>query len=44
MRHLPVEPTAVIVSETAGAVVRARMRDHWIKVYSATQPARTQTP
>ena len=31
--HMPVEPTNVIVSETAGKVVRAKMRNHWIKVY-----------
>jgi hypothetical protein len=35
--HMPVEPTNVIVSETAGEVVRARMRNHWIKVYPALQ-------
>jgi hypothetical protein len=31
--HMPVEPTTVIVSETADKVVRATMRNHWIKVY-----------
>ena len=31
--HMPVEATNVIVSETAGREVRARMRNHWIKVY-----------
>jgi Flp pilus assembly protein TadD len=31
--HMPVEPTKVIVSETAGELVRASMRNHWIKVY-----------
>ncbi len=31
--HMPVEPTNVIVSETADKVVRATMRNHWIKVY-----------
>ncbi len=31
--HMPVEATNVIVSETAGAVVRAKMRNHWIKIY-----------
>ncbi len=41
--HMPVEPTNVIVSETAGAVVRAKMRNHWIKVYSRSQNAGTQT-
>jgi hypothetical protein len=28
-----VEETKVIASETAGQTVRARMRNHWIKVY-----------
>lgn len=32
--HMPVEATAVIVSQTAGTEVRATMRNHWIKVYS----------
>ncbi len=31
--HMPVEPTNMIVSETAGSEARARMRNHWIKVY-----------
>jgi hypothetical protein len=31
--HMPVEPTNVIVSETADKTVRAKMRNHWIKVY-----------
>lgn len=31
--HMPVEETKVIASETAGQTVRARMRNHWIKVY-----------
>lgn len=31
--HMPVQPTNVIVSMTAGKVVRASMRNHWIKVY-----------
>ena len=35
--HMPVEPTNVIVSETAGKVVRATMRNHWIKVYPAAR-------
>jgi hypothetical protein len=33
--HMPVEPTNVIVSDTAGKVVRAKMRNHWIKIYPA---------
>jgi len=35
--HMPAEPTNVIVSETAGQVVRAKMRNHWIKVQPGTQ-------
>ena len=31
--HMPVEPTSVITSESAGKIVRATMRNHWIKVY-----------
>jgi hypothetical protein len=31
--HMPVEPTNVIVSDTAGKIARAKMRNHWIKVY-----------
>jgi hypothetical protein len=31
--HMPVESTNAIVSETAGQVIRPRMRNHWIKVY-----------
>ncbi|HZL49754.1 MAG TPA: multiheme c-type cytochrome, partial [Terracidiphilus sp.] len=34
--HMPVEPTRVIVSETADHVVRATMRNHWIKIYPGT--------
>jgi hypothetical protein len=30
---MPVQATNVIVSETAGKVTRATMRNHWIKVY-----------
>lgn len=32
--HMPVQATTVIVSETAGKVTRATMRNHWIKIYS----------
>lgn len=32
--HMPVEETSVIVSQTAGRVVHATMRNHWIKVYA----------
>jgi hypothetical protein len=35
--HMPVEPTQVIASETAGQLVRAKMRNHWIKIYSGSQ-------
>jgi hypothetical protein len=31
--HMPVEQTIVITSQTAGQVVHAKMRNHWIKVY-----------
>ena len=31
--HMPVEPTNAIASETAGQVIRPKMRNHWIKVY-----------
>jgi hypothetical protein len=30
---MPIEPTTVIVSETAGKEVHATMRNHWIKIY-----------
>jgi hypothetical protein len=33
--HMPVEKTNVIVSETAGQVVQAKMRNHWIKIYES---------
>jgi len=39
--HMPVEETNVIVSETAGQVVHAKMRNHWIKVYAGVRPAET---
>jgi hypothetical protein len=31
--HMPVEPTKAIASETAGEMIRPKMRNHWIKVY-----------
>jgi len=31
--HMPVEQTNAIISETAGQVMRPKMRNHWIKVY-----------
>ena len=37
--HMPRETTNAIVSETGDKVIRAKMRTHWIKVYSdAGQP------
>jgi hypothetical protein len=32
--HMPTEETNVIVSQTAGQVVHATMRNHWIKIYA----------
>jgi hypothetical protein len=32
--HMPVQETNVIVSQTAGRVAKAGMRNHWIKIYS----------
>lgn len=32
--HMPIEETNVIVSQTAGQVAHAKMRNHWIKVYA----------
>lgn len=37
--HMPSEETNVIVSETAGQVVHAKMRNHWIKVYPNVHPS-----
>jgi hypothetical protein len=31
--HMPVQSTTAIVSDTAGEMIRPRMRTHWIKVY-----------
>jgi hypothetical protein len=31
--HMPVETTAAVASETAGEMIRPKMRNHWIKVY-----------
>ncbi len=42
--HMPVEPTNVIVSETGSKVVRAKMRNHWIKVYSYARMPEGGTP
>ena len=36
--HMPVQSTSAIVSETAGAEVRATMRTHWIKIYPEAAP------
>jgi hypothetical protein len=42
--HMPVEPTNVIVSQTADKMVRAKMRNHWIRVYpDARLPQGTAT-
>lgn len=35
--HMPEEETNLIVSETAGELLRAKMRNHWIKVYAPSQ-------
>jgi hypothetical protein len=35
--HMPTEETNVIVSQTAGQVVHAKMRNHWIKIYQNTR-------
>ena len=38
--HMPIEETNVIVSQTAGNVLHAKMRNHWIKVYAdSSKPA-----
>lgn len=42
--HMPIEQTNVIASETAGQVVHARMRNHWIKVYADAPAKRTTAP
>lgn len=43
--HMPVEPTSVIVSNTAEKMVRATMRNHWIKIYpDANMPLPTPAP
>jgi hypothetical protein len=33
---MPEQQTNMIVSETAGSVVKATMRNHWIKVYEGS--------
>jgi hypothetical protein len=38
--HMPIEETNVIVSQTAGQVVHAKMRNHWIKIYADTSMPR----
>ena len=43
--HMPTEETNVIVSQTAGQVVHAKMRNHWIKVYANVRlPESAGTP
>ena len=32
--HMPVQASNLIVSDVNGTSVRARVRNHWIKVYS----------
>jgi len=39
--HMPTEETNVIVSETAGQVVHAKMRNHWINIYPSVRPPET---
>lgn len=39
--HMPIEETNVIVSQTAGQVVHATMRNHWIKVYADVRLPKT---
>ncbi len=39
--HMPIEQTNVIVSQTAGQVVHAKMRNHWIKIYPNGRPSGT---
>lgn len=36
--HMPLQPTASIVSVTAGREIRAEIRTHWIRVYPDTMP------
>lgn len=36
--HMPIQPSNAIVSDTAGTVVRARMRTHWIGIYQTHVP------
>ena len=40
--HMPIEETNVIVSQTAGQVVHAKMRNHWIKVYADVRARETE--
>jgi hypothetical protein len=35
--HMPLQESDLIISNTAEKQVKARMRNHWIKVYSGTQ-------
>ena len=41
--HMPLQPTNLIVSVTAGTQTRATMRNHWIKVYPEFKTAK-ETP
>lgn len=38
--HMPVEQTSAVVSDTAGDLLRPRMRNHWIKIYSGAPPSK----
>ena len=40
--HMPIEQTNAIVSQTAGSVVHARMRNHWIKIYPDAHSSRAE--
>ena len=31
--HMPIQQTRAVVSDTAGELIRPKMRNHWIKVY-----------
>ena len=31
--HMPIQETSAVVSDTAGELIRPKMRNHWIKVY-----------
>lgn len=41
--HMPLQRTNAIISVTAGRVLRASIRSHWIKIYSGTESATPKT-